>query len=119
MDKKLRQIEKETGKFVGSCDITPDGIKNIELLPYGPGDLVLDVWNCRIRLTRAAQTENGGYKLTEVLSPAAYEREEVREWLYQALDTAGGFINRSGHYPLVVPVSKWLEPEIAIEALSR
>lgn len=118
INKEIARIEAETGKFVGNCEITPDGLKNVELLPYGPGDLILDVWNMKVRLLQAIRTE-GGHGFTDVLSPAAYEREDVQEWLEQALDACGGFINRSGHYPLVVPVPEWLEPEITIAALGR
>jgi len=98
--------------------IAPDGLKNVELLPYGPGDIILDVWNMKVRLLQAIRTE-GGHGFTDVLSPAAYHREDVQEWLEQALEAAGGFINRSGHYPLVVPIPEWLEPEITIAALGR
>jgi len=118
IQKEIARIETETGKFVGNCEVTPDGLKNVELLPYGPGDLILDVWNMKIRLLRAVRTE-AGHSFTDVLSPADYEREGVQKWLEQALDACGGFINRSGHYPLVVPVPEWLEPEIAITALGR
>lgn len=116
INKEITRIEEETGKFVGTCEITADGVKNVELLFYGPGDLVLDVWNFRIRLLRAIRTA-GEQGFTNVLPPAAYERNDVQDWLHQALDACDGAINMSGHYPLVVPVPEWLEPEITIAAL--
>jgi len=116
---EIARLEKETGKFAGSCEISSDGLKNVELLFYGPGDLVLDVWNMHIRLMRAVLTKERGCTYLPVLSPAAYERDDVQEWLQQALDACDGAINMSGQYPLVVPVPEWLEPEIAIAALSR
>jgi len=89
----------------------------IELF-YGPGDLVLDVWNMHIRLMRTVRTKTG-HTFENVLSPAAYERDDVQEWLQQTFDACDGSNNVSGLYPLVVPVPEWLEQEIAIAALGR
>lgn len=118
INKEIARLEKESGKFIGNCEISSSGLTNIEFLFYGPGDLVLDVWNMHIRLMRTVRTETG-HTFENVLSPAAYERDDVQEWLQQALDACDGAINMSGQYPLAVPIPEWLRPEMTIAALGR
>lgn len=119
INKETARIEKETGKFVASWLVDENGIKAVELMPYGPGDLILNVWNCCVRLARIVKSGDNGYTFIDALSPAAYEREDAQDWLIEALDASGGFINRSGHYPIKIPIPDWLEIEIALTTLSR
>ena len=116
IEKEIVQIEKAAGKFVANCEVIPGRLKNEELLFYGPGDLVLDVWNFQIRLLLAVRRDTG-HGFTDALSSTAYEQEDVQEWLQQALEACHGAINRSGQYPLAIPVPEWLEPEIIITVL--
>ena len=60
INKEIARIEAETGKFVGSFQLGKTGPENVELLPYRPSDLVLDVWNMKVRLLQAIRAGTKG-----------------------------------------------------------
>jgi hypothetical protein len=106
---KWRSMERKAGRFIISANVNEAGeLSEIVWAGYGPGDLVLDVWNCSISLSRAVRSEQG-YHLESVLRDEDYDDARVAHWLDSALRAAGGYINLSGHYPLVRSVPQWLK----------
>jgi hypothetical protein len=106
---KMRGLETEAGRFIISANIDDAGeLRDVLWASYGPGDLLLNVYNCSISLCRPV-VPNGGYRLESVLRGEDYDKPRVARWLDSALRAAAGYINQSHHYPLVKPLPQWLK----------
>lgn len=114
MLERIHEAERRAGRFLVRAQVDAEGtLSSAEFAEFGPGDLVLSVWNCQVELCLAQRTLSGGYTLEEVLPERDYENERVQRWLRRALEAAGGAITWSGHYPVVIRVPLWLQRRMA------
>jgi hypothetical protein len=114
-EKMLREIEEKTGKFVSSAQVQDGKIVSYELAPFGPNDLVLNVWNCKGAIARAIRKDMG----LEIKNIYEDDSDRFQNWCFRNCYIAGGSITTSGVYPIVIPIPNWLKTKIIAESLGR
>jgi hypothetical protein len=115
LSRMIDEIERQTGKFVSSAEIKDGKIVSYELASFGPNDLVLDVWNCVGKLCRAVSKDNS-FKLKFLY----YDDSRIFwNWCAKNCYRAGGAINMSGIYPVVIPIPNWLKTRLITESLGK
>jgi len=117
LKKALAEIERQTGKFISSAEIKDGKIVSYVLASFGPNDLVLNVWDCRGSLCRAVSNEDGGFGLKTVYDDDGSQR--FWNWCVRNCYKAGGAINMSGWYPVVIPIPNWLKTRLIAASLGK
>lgn len=59
-----------------------------------PGEVIVDVWNCRAAVARYVAVVGGG-----ISSQLADNWEDLEPTAVDAIEDFGGAVNVSGHYP--------------------
>jgi hypothetical protein len=104
---KIEEIEKETGRFVSSAEIRDGKVVSYELAPFGPDELVLNVWNCKGSIARTEK--NNGFRIKTIYED---DSDRFQNWCFRNCYIAGGSITTSGIYPIIITIPKWLKKKI-------
>ena len=107
---KIACLEREAGKFVVHAEVVDGELRKVEYAPFGPGDLVIFVWNMRAHL--AIASTKGARDLEFKYIDFPEESPKVEEWLWENVYAQGGAMNVSGLYTVVLPL-----PETVREAI--